>query len=353
MSGKTAAIAPPITLIIIDPSVVSRRVLKRRLADNPALTVKGVVASVGQAMPLLASGDVDCLLVDIDQPGHEPAAVLATLRAACPTARIVVTSARCTEGGPHAIEALANGASDIVSKPANGDLGGSFCERLIARLTTLRDGRAQNESSQDCVEPQMRPIGKDLRAIGIGASTGGLAALAALFKQWRRSADVPVFVTQHLPDGFFDCFRDQVARMTAMPVVIARDGLIVKPGTVYLASGEGHLRVERAARYQFAIRVHRDSSAHGAFPAVDPMFIDLANAYGSGACGVILSGMGRDGTEGARRIVAAGGWIVAQDRDSSSVWGMPGSVVREGLASVVTSPAEMVNVFSRDRQVAA
>jgi two-component system chemotaxis response regulator CheB len=164
---------------------------------------------------------------------------------------------------------------------------------------------------------------------------------------------VPIFVTQHLPSNFQPLFADQLRRATHLPVVIAEDGLEVRPGTVYIAPGEAHLSLYRSATGLITIRHSKEACLHGGYPAVDPMFRALANIYGAGACGVILSGMGRDGLAGAQAIAEAGGWTIAQDHATSAVWGMPGSVVKAGLASAILPPAAIAQTILDQRQAAA
>jgi two-component system chemotaxis response regulator CheB len=136
-------------------------------------------------------------------------------------------------------------------------------------------------------------------------------------------------------------------------VVIAEDGMAVRGGTIHIAPGHAHLSFVKDARGHILVRLTTERCLHGGFPAVDPMFAGLARVYGAGACGVILSGMGRDGLAGAQSIVEAGGWMIAQDHESSAVWGMPGSVAKAGLASAILPPPAIADTIIRQWQAVA
>jgi two-component system chemotaxis response regulator CheB len=166
-------------------------------------------------------------------------------------------------------------------------------------------------------------------------------------------ASFPIFLTQHLPANFQALFAEQLRRATRLPVVIADDGMRVRPGTIHVAPGSAHLSLVRDVRGQVRVKLTNERCLHGSYPAVDPMFAGLARAYGAGACGVILSGMGRDGLAGAQSIVEAGGWMIAQDHPTSAVWGMPGSVVKAGLASAILPPGAIAHLILDQLQAVA
>lgn len=173
------------------------------------------------------------------------------------------------------------------------------------------------------------------RALLIGASTGGPQALAQLLgaaPAWLRQ--VPVVVVLHLPPDFTAVVARFIGKTAGMPARIAQNGEKLLPGTVFFAPGNLHLRVMRAGAQ--VVLVHSDGPAqHFCKPAVDVLFRSAAKAYGPEALGIVLTGMGRDGLAGAQAIVEAGGNVVVQDEATSAVWGMPGAIAREGLASAV------------------
>jgi two-component system chemotaxis response regulator CheB len=141
--------------------------------------------------------------------------------------------------------------------------------------------------------------------------------------------------------------------MTPLTVKVAEHGELLRPDTVYIAPGEAHLCCRKSISGRATVELTSERAAHAGWPAVDPMFSAMAGVYGAGALGVVLTGMGRDGTAGARRIVAEGGRILAQDRASCVVWGMPGSVARAGLVSALASPEGIAALIHGQMLVAA
>jgi two-component system chemotaxis response regulator CheB len=174
--------------------------------------------------------------------------------------------------------------------------------------------------------------------LAIGASTGGLHALSALFAALPVSCDMPILITQHLPASFMPYFAAQMTEITGRPAAVARNGAQLQRGHLLIAPGDSHVRL-RSIGGSPRIWLNRDPAPSGCLPSVDPMLESVAELYGERAFAVILSGMGRDGTIGARAITQAGGEIAAQDRTSSVVWGMPGSVAQAGLAATIATPA--------------
>ena len=148
---------------------------------------------------------------------------------------------------------------------------------------------------------------------------------------------VPILVTQHLPAPFMPVFARQLRAASLREAMVAEDGMPLLPDRILLAPGDAHLTVE-AVGDSALVRLTHERSPSGCLPSVDPMFASVGNVYGAGALGVILTGMGRDGVEGAGRLVASGGAVLAQDEASSAVWGMPRAVLEAGLACAALSP---------------
>jgi len=177
--------------------------------------------------------------------------------------------------------------------------------------------------------------------LAIGASTGGIHALGQLLGALGPKVRMPILVTQHLPGSFMDPFVRQMRAASGRGTVIAQEGMAVLPGQIIVAPGEAHMTVAASNKGAVVVRLEDGPVPSGCRPSVDPMFSSVAKVYGSHALGIVLSGMGRDGADGAARIVAAGGTILAQDSASSAVWGMPGAVASAGLASAVLPPDEI------------
>lgn len=331
---------PAIRVMIVDDSLVARRVLQRILEQDGRFAVVGCHSGANEAIRALGATPCDIVLLDLEMPGRSGVESLPELLATGQNAKVVILSGHHAEDGSVAIAALAAGARDVMTKPVAGHFGPAFASALADRLCAIFTG--EDRVSWTGEGPRrvtaLPGISCAPRAIGIGASTGGIHALTAFLAALDRPPPVPLFVTQHLPADFLPFFAEQLRRQAKMPVYVAADGMAVGAGNLYIAPGQAHLTVIRRPSHRVEIRLSRATSRHGAFPAVDPMMLSLAQVYGKKVCGIIFSGMGRDGLAGAEAIVCAGGSVIAQDSGSSVVWGMPGAVVDAGLASLTASP---------------
>jgi two-component system chemotaxis response regulator CheB len=179
-----------------------------------------------------------------------------------------------------------------------------------------------------------------LSLLAIGASTGGIHALGRFFAHLPAETRVPILVTQHLPVPFMDVFARQLAAAAGRPARIAHDGMALRADEIAIAPGDAHLTVEDR-RGELVVRLTVGRQPSGCLPSVDPMLASLALLRRTGMVAVILSGMGRDGLEGAAALVRAGGSVLVQDESSSAVWGMPRAVADAGLASAILPPERL------------
>jgi two-component system, chemotaxis family, protein-glutamate methylesterase/glutaminase len=205
-----------------------------------------------------------------------------------------------------------------------------------ASITSVKAATPPLAAAQVSNAPKsnLRSVGSKVRpeAIFIGSSTGGPEALKTIVAGLVGKVDVPVFITQHMPPLFTKILAAHLSKQTGGKVVEAQHDCEAKPGTFYIAPGDRHMVVVSTPN---GLRIELNDNAQENFcrPAVDPLFRSAASALGDKALAIILTGMGHDGREGAKALVAKGASIIAQDEDSSVVWGMPGAIVRAGLAS--------------------
>lgn len=333
--------APParIRLLIVDDSLVARTVLSRMLADRPEFEVVACAADVDEALAMLGRLRVDIVLLDVEMPGTDGLTALPALLARCGDARILIVSSAAASGAQATVQALMLGAADTLLKPGAGYFAGRFAEELAERLLRLAPDAAASPAVRalDDWMPHSLPAAP-IECLAIGASTGGVDALAAFFRALSPDFRAPILVTQHLPAVFMPYFAAQIRETAGRPTRIGVDGMCPRPGEIVIAPGDGHLCLMRN-RGALHVRIDRTPAASGCLPSVDPMFAALAQACGAAGHGVVLSGMGRDGVLGAAAIVRAGGAVLVQDARSSVVWGMPGAVANAGLASSILDPA--------------
>ncbi|MEG3124667.1 chemotaxis protein CheB [Sphingomonas sp. GB1N7] len=355
--GRPAADQPPTVLptvlpkiLIVDDSAVARAVIGRMIEASRRFALAGTVPDVQAALAFLKTQRVDAILLDIEMPGIDGLTALPDLIVAGEGAKVLVVSSSCDDGGAATIQALSLGAADTLVKPGVGAFAGRFSDVLVDKLSRLL---AIDPVAVPAV--QIAPAGIAPRVaqnrfdiVAIGASTGGIHALSQLLREIPADFTTPILITQHLPESFMPYFAAQVAVLAGRPCDVAIDRLRIRPGRVIIAPGDGHMRVVSLGDGNFAVRLTRDPARSGCMPSVDPMFESLAETHGARAIGIVLSGMGRDGSDGARKLVEAGGALVAQDRASSVVWGMPGAVAP--LAGVMLPPGEIGRLIADGRR---
>ena len=324
--------------MIVDDSPVARAVLERMLAPHRDFEVVAVVGNAHEALDTLAAMRVDIVLLDVEMPGRSGLEALPEILSRGQGARVLVVSSSCDEGAEAAVRALALGAADTLPKPGIGKFAGRFSETLAERLRRI--GPAQ-PTAEPTAQIRLRPaLEQRLACLALGASTGGLHAVTGILKALPATIGAPILVTQHLPTVFMPFFARQIELACGRTTRIAEDGLPLQREEVILARGDAHLALEQRGS-RISVRLDRTPAACGCLPAVDVMLASVAAVYGCGALGVVLSGMGRDGLEGARRIAERSGAVFVQDQASSAVWGMPGAVAEAGLASAILPPQDL------------
>ena len=331
----------PIKLMIVDDSMVARAVLSRMIDADDGFEIAAVAGSAEDAIDALGQVRVDIVLLDLEMPGLGGLKSIPKILQAARGAKVLIVSSLAEEGAEETIAALALGAADTLPKPGTGRFNGRFSEVLLGKLRELgyaEEGRGPPVKSAAAASPTLR-VASDvpLKLLAIGASTGGIHAIGAFFAALPERIGVPIIVTQHLPPPFMPVFARQLSVMANREVLVAEEGMKLLPDRVIVASGEAHLMVDEVGGSLVA-RLLKSKVSSGCMPSVDPMFASVGALLGPAAMAIILTGMGRDGLEGAKRLVEAGGSVIAQDEQSSAVWGMPRSIAEAGLACAILPP---------------
>ncbi len=340
--------APRIRLMVVDDSMVARAVLTRMLEADGGFEIVAVAGTAEDCIDALAQIRVDIILLDLEMPGAGGLKSIPGILAAAHGAKVMIVSSLAEEGAEETVAALALGAADTLPKPGTGRFNGRFSEVLMAKLRAL--GRAETqEPLPPSASPRSGPIAPmramatdPLRLVAIGASTGGIHALSSFFQALPAKIHVPILVTQHLPAPFMTVFARQLSNAAGREAIVAEDGLRLLPDRIVIAPGDAHLTVDIHGG-KLVSRLQRTRSASGCLPSVDPMLATAAAMVGAEALGVVLTGMGRDGLEGAMALIGAGGSVIAQDQASSAVWGMPRAVAEAGLACAILPPAKIAH----------
>jgi two-component system chemotaxis response regulator CheB len=338
----------PIRVLVVDDSVVVRRIIARALEGQPGLELAGVAPNGRVALAKVVLLRPDVVVLDLEMPEMNGFETLAEIRRSSPGLPVIVFS-RLSEGAAAAtLDALERGATDFLPKPtsASGALGEEYVRfELLPRIRALVPRSAPGLNRR---RPPPAPRPRALARVGavvVGVSTGGPDALATIVGKLQSPLPVPVLIVQHMPPVFTRLLAERLDRLGPATVVEASPGEAVVPGLVYLAPGGHHLLLTRVARDQVLVRLDDGPPENSCRPAADALFRSAADVYGPGTLAVVLTGMGRDGLRGAELVRSAGGSVIAQDVGSCVVGSMPGAVAGAGLADAVVPLDEMASVL--------
>lgn len=336
----------PIRVLIVDDSALIRQMLTRALSMDPRLEIVGTAKNGAEAIIKASELNPDVITLDIEMPELTGLEALPYLSKRS-QARIVMLSSLDDPETTYA--ALARGAVDFIPKPAAG-MATSITELTETLLKTIKMAyRVPPEKAAAVVSDMQLPFpirasrsrrvpvpvahpGNLPAGVCIASSTGGPPALERVFAGLSATMDATYVVVQHLPDGFAESLARRLNAITEVTVGLAKRGDVLKPGHAYVAPYGSHIVLERQ-RDEVFIRFDDAPPLHGIRPAADPLFRSAADVFGERAVGVVLTGMGSDGGDGALAIRRAGGEVVVQDEKSSIVWGMPAAALGRGAAT--------------------
>ncbi|MFC5381092.1 chemotaxis-specific protein-glutamate methyltransferase CheB [Aquipuribacter nitratireducens] len=353
--------SPRIRVVVVDDSVVVRRLVSDVLASDPEVEVVATCSNGRLGADAVRRLRPDVVTMDIEMPVMDGIQAVREIRTTDRLTPIIMFSTLTERGARATFDALDAGATDYVTKPGQASAVGSGLDQvraeLLPRVRALA-GRRRQPGTQ-LRRSALRPAGSPLLAspaaravpplprqgpprtlvrrpqlVAVGSSTGGPEALSKVIGSLPPSFPVPVVVVQHMPAEFTQLLAERLDRTCAVRVLHAEDGQRLDPGTVVVARGGRHLEVVRDAG---VLRTRLSDAPPENFcrPAVDVLFRSVARAVHGQCLAVVLTGMGSDGTAGAADLAAAGAPLWAQDEASSVVWGMPGSLVGAGLADAV------------------
>ncbi len=364
-------LARPARVLVVDDAVVIRKIVTDLLKEDPDIEVVGTAANGRIALQKITQVNPDILTLDVEMPELDGLDTLRELRKTHPKLPVIMFSTLTERGASATLEALALGASDYVTKPANiGKVTEALQrirEQLIPKIKALcgvapgapapRPDSALTRSSLSPSSPLERAAvpttGRLPEVLAIGVSTGGPNALAAIIPLFPADLPVPVVLVQHMPPMFTRLLAERLNQQSKVHVREAAGGEVLEPGVVYIAPGDFHLTVRRQGT-RIVTALNQEPHENSCRPAVDVLFRSVAEVYGAATFGVVLTGMGHDGLRGSEDIRRAGGFVFAQDEATSIVWGMPGFVAKAGLAErIVPLPLMAAEIVRRLTRVAA
>jgi two-component system chemotaxis response regulator CheB len=342
--------------MVVDDSVVVRKIVTDVLSQDPAITVVGTAPNGRLAVTKLEQLKPDLVTMDIEMPDMNGIEAVRAIRALRNRVPIIMFSTLTERGASATLDALSAGANDYVTKPANvGSVAQSMesvRQQLVPKIKALT-GRPLTGAPLPVAAPVApRPPVARTRArqepavLVIGSSTGGPEALTKVLPLLPASLPVPVLLVQHMPPVFTRQFAQRLDRLCGLEVVEAVAGTPIVPGTVHIAPGDFHLTVSTSGGVRRTV-LDQGPAENFCRPAVDVLFRSAVAAYDGAVLGVVLTGMGSDGRTGAGQIREAGGTVIAQDQATSVVWGMPGAVTQAGHADEVLPLGKVAEAITR------
>jgi two-component system, chemotaxis family, protein-glutamate methylesterase/glutaminase len=384
-SSSAGPVTDPIRVMIVDDSVVIRGLLGRWIDEAPGLAVVASHRNGRLAVDDMVRSNPDVVILDVEMPEMDGLTALPLILEKKRDVVVVVASTLTRRNAEISLKALSLGATDYVPKP-EGNAGVStssdFKRELIEKVLNLGQRSLSKIAGRGVATPLAqpragiklttahptpatgqpatparagRPHAFTIRAyskarpkiLALGSSTGGPQALNAVFAEIGSSiGQVPVVLTQHMPATFTAILAEHICKTAGRVAAEGNDGELLKPGRIYVAPGGKHMILVRQGA-DVAIRLTDGPAVNFCKPAVDPLFQSVAQIYGDAALAIVLTGMGSDGAEGVREIGKAGGSVIAQDEDTSVVWGMPGAAAHTGMCSDVLPLPEIGRKVSR------
>jgi two-component system chemotaxis response regulator CheB len=345
-----------IRVMVVDDSVVIRRLVTQALEQDPLIDVVGTASNGAIGLQRIPQFNPDVITLDIEMPDMNGLEMLRRVRREYPQMRVIMFSTLTERGAAITLEALTLGADDYVAKASNeGSLDRSLARLREEMIPKIKQFFRLPAASVSAARPAIAPAAPAARAatavlqglklrpkvLAIGVSTGGPTALGAILPSFPASFPLPILLVQHMPPLFTRLLAERLNAACQLTVEEASQGQAVEVGKILIAPGDFHMKVASSGG---GVRVCLDQSPqlNSCRPAVDALFASVAELYGGAVLAVILTGMGQDGLRGVEILRARGARVLVQDEASSVVWGMPGAVANAGLADRVLPLDEIV-----------
>lgn len=322
-----------IKVLVVDDSAFMRKVITDMLSNNEFIEVADTARDGVWALEKLKSLDVDVITLDVEMPRMNGVETLKKINELY-NIPVLMLSSLTREGADITIKALELGAFDFILKPSMGMGLESVKDELIEkiRMCCLKKSsgfETRQEIAASAVK-STRFLRPGIKAICIAASTGGPKALSKVMSMFPENFNIPVLIVQHMPAGFTKAFANRLNNECALNVKEAENGDEIRPGWAYLAPGGYHMVVSGRFLY-----LNQDPPMHGVRPCADKLFISACENMGGKIIGIVLTGMGRDGTQGLEAINTKGGICIAEDESTCTIFGMPKSAIEKGVVHIV------------------
>ncbi|HEY8190094.1 MAG TPA: chemotaxis response regulator protein-glutamate methylesterase [Micavibrio sp.] len=328
----------PITVMIVDDSIVIRSIIEKTLKADARIKVVGHASNGEEAVRMVGTYSPDIIILDIEMPIMDGITALPLLLKNKPGVKILMCSTLSERGADISVRALALGATECLLKPSGPEAirqSDDFHAALIRIVLSLghTEKAAAKAGHKNIALRKITGTIPHPQILTIGSSTGGPNALIALLTMLR-NLSVPIVITQHMPKTFTAILANHIEKATGITCQEGKEGMVIQAGNAYVAPGGYHMLLKKQG-VQTTIALSETPPENFCKPSVDPMLRSAVEIYGSRILTVILTGMGSDGLHGCEQVVNAGGHVIAQDEATSVVWGMPGAVATAGLCNAV------------------
>ncbi|POO88072.1 chemotaxis response regulator protein-glutamate methylesterase [Clostridium sp. 3-3] len=370
-----------VRVIVVDDSAFMRKAISDMIESCADFEVIAKFRDGRELVEKVDKFNPDLITLDVHMRDLDGLATLKELKRMGKNYPIIMLSSATTEGSELTLECLDNGAITFITKPSGSislDID-KVKERLIDEIkgitsnirvnkssnihmrqitsnkeleieNKIKDRRVNAQLSQrkeinnsekpsPMINNKVIPKNKKIDAVVIGASTGGPKALQQVLTKLPANLNVPVFVVQHMPEGFTKVFAERLNKVCNLNVTEAEDGMSINRNTIYIAKGGSHMIIDSSIR----VSLNKEPSIWGVRPAVDKLFESASKVYGGNLLSVVLTGMGKDGAEGSKRIKDCGGITISEDKSTCTIYGMPKAAYETGKIDLVLPLDQICN----------
>ena len=348
-----------IRVLVVDDSVVYRKIISKTIQQDHQIEVIGTAPNGKIAVDMIKKSKPDVVTLDLEMPEMDGLQTLDYLKKNNIRVGVIVFSSHSQTGAKMTFDAIEKGAFDFVPKPSNSDFSKSVTQISSSLIPKIKLCYARNSSlsrngyrgGSKYIKPMAISLRRNKkRAVAIGVSTGGPNALKEVIPKLDSKVSVPIFIVQHMPPLFTQQLAERLDKISALKVKEAKNREPVNGGIVYIAPGDYHMEIIGKGDVA-TVKLHKGPPENNCRPAVDVLFRSVAKVYDGELLAVVLTGMGKDGLQGARVLKQKGAHIIAQDEKTSVVWGMPKAIVENGLADDILPiheiPAAISNLVKK------
>jgi len=339
-----------IRVLVVDDSYFMRRVITEIIESDSGLKVVGHAEDGVKALEKAEQLDPDVITLDIAMPEMDGVAVLRRIMSKKPKP-VVIISGKTAKGGELTMECLSLGAIDYIHKPTGkiSNTNESFSEEIVSKVYSAKKANLKKKGSQKKSTNFNKLTSKnpDIKLVAIGSSTGGPPIIEEILKGLKEDFTPTIVIAQHMPDIFVDSFIKRLSDKYNHSIKKAKGGMELEQRCIYICPGGINTEVveDRAGRMTFRGSDSREGVGSST-PSVNKLFESTAKIYGKDMLGIVLTGMGSDGTQGASQINKNGGIVITQNEATATVYGMPGAVKSAGFSDAEVNAKQIAQTIN-------